>query len=263
MRYISIAVLCATIAACGGGGAAVVPPGNNPPPGGNPPSAAEIQTAQQVVSDCAPGTLNEFVSFLGILQGLIDSGTATPQLNVLSVDEMAMVVFWDLDTDMNGTPDLTGSFSFDDGQGAPPMVDFSPVVNQGLAGVATVAAALPDDSRFLIDFMIAEVDRNVLASFSVTFVAGAPTVITGLLDEQALTCLLLMTFADLDVATVLTGGTPTTVFDVSITGATGVVDGTATFNGTNAVRFDVTVDGGSAIVALQLDLGTGLVTVIP
>lgn len=243
MRYFTIAVLsCVLVAACGGGGTvpASDPGGNtNPPPTGSTAATLAIET----LSDCGPESLAELLRVIDIFQSLLNPVGTPPALNISGVDNSAKVISWDFDTDGDQQPDMTGAFRFVDKDDNPAAVDLSGVQSLGLTALLGALSQMPDLGRFMMEFNRATASLSAFGGLDLLYEGGLPTKVNGSVEVQTTTCQSVYILEDVALTGLLnTTGIPTAVIRTLIN-STSQLDGTVTFNGTNTVRFDVTVDG--------------------
>jgi hypothetical protein len=258
MRNVTVALLLALLLACGGGsGSTTTGPGLG--------NAALQDLAQQILDECAAGTLQEWIDLLSSFQSLLDpEATEQPTFTVTGLDIVQAQLEWALDVDNDGTVDVTGSVGFTDAAGDPTipfdLTAFLALLNGDLDGLSGLLGAAADGTVVRLEFT-GETIVNVDGFVSVALMGGVAESMTaeGTLDSGSCTGTYDIDGTDFDSL----GGTyPTASFNALIQGAGGKLTGTVTLDGTSIARLVVNLNDGAEVYTFDLDLATGEVTAV-
>lgn len=255
MRTAMLVLSVLSIVACGGGG------GGGGGGSDTPPLTVDqsAQVAQTVLEECGAAQVDTFLAELGPVQELLDGTAAVePDFQVTSLDLIQARVGWTADLDLDGTVDLSGTTQILNAAGNPTWpIDFAALLAGNLT-IDQVLAAMPDGTQLLFDVTTPD-QPQVNADLAAVINANTVDTVTGSGTVTNGGCV-----STYDLGTLTLGDLqteyPSAVFDLSILGASGSVDGDITLDGTTLAVAAVEVNGGQGMHTFEVDLETGTVT---
>jgi hypothetical protein len=245
-----LGILLALACACGGGSG-----------GTTPTNGSASSPAQQLLEGCGYTTLRDFLTQLGIIEGLLDPSESNPAtITVLDIDTEQASVAWEFDSDGDMVADLSGSLRFIDSQGMPETAADVSLLSGGLDDLDAMIPGLPDGTELVVAISTLQPPPfDVTLTFAI--LGGAVDSVTGSVNAPGLECLVVLDFTGASFQSV--GGTyPNFTITLTLVSESGNLEGTVAFNGTNQATAEVTLDGDPEILRYHINLDTGAVTAV-
>lgn len=246
MRYLAFTpcVLALALLAGACGGSRPAPEDFLPPPDPLP------DQVRALLETCAVPDLERLFGLLDVFDALLDPAVQDPPLLFTGLRILDGCIDWVLDTDSDGTTDLSGSFCFRDGAGAP-VFPFNPVnLGNGVAEVADLLATLPDGVEVVVHFAQGGVGVGAL---TVQFEEGRARTGSGTVTFSRAECTTVYGFTDVQAQNLL-APLPNALITLGLDGVEGQAVGTLSMNGTREGVLSMTKD--DRVVVFTVDLET-------
>ncbi|MHC4933720.1 MAG: hypothetical protein ACYTGV_16180 [Planctomycetota bacterium] len=253
-KYTAVLAALILVIGCGGSSDGTTP---------SPRDPALALLAQNLLEGCGSDHLEDLLDILEHFGSLLEDQGPFPQFLITGVDIGTASILWSLDVDNNQQPDIEGSMGFVDSNGAPtiPPIDLSGLLAGGFDGFASLLTGLPDGMGIDIQFHALVMPPQIDSNMTITFQGGQPDTVDGIATiADDLGCSLGLEFESEDALPIL-GDFPSGTLRINVSGATGGLDGTVTFNGTSTATVNVAVDG-EGNYRFEINLVTGVVTEI-